>query len=60
LVLLGAGNSRAQDPPRFEETVLVTPAAAPVSMETLTRQAIVLDQETIRRLPARSAADLLS
>ena len=60
--VLAAGTmAQAQDePPRFEQTVFVTPAASPVSFETVPRQVLVLDKAAIASLPAHSVADVLS
>ncbi|HEY3382457.1 MAG TPA: Plug domain-containing protein [Vicinamibacterales bacterium] len=60
--VLGApATARSQTtPPRFEESVLVTPAASPVSFQALARHVWVLDRAEIDQLPGRSLADILA
>jgi iron complex outermembrane receptor protein len=63
LLILGcaAGLASGQEaPPRFDESVLVTPAASPVTFEVLSRHAFVLHHDAIVRLPALSVAEVLT
>jgi iron complex outermembrane receptor protein len=56
-LLVAAGPVAAQDV--FRETVVVTGAAAPVELATVTRTVAVLTVDELARLPVRSIADAL-
>ena len=57
-VILVSTQLFAQQP--HEEKVVVTAAAYPIPFDNLSRSVVVLTREDIRKLPALSAADVLS
>lgn len=56
-VVLASGNAFAQD--SYRQTVVVTGAATPVELGTVTRAMTVITRDQIAALPARSVADVL-
>src|SRR5689334_16682896 len=56
-VLLGSQTAFAQGP--FRQEVVVTAAATPVELGTVTRTLTIITREQIERLPAHSIADVL-
>ena len=57
LLLLSAAPAAAQGP--FRQDVVVTAAATPVELSTVTRTVTVITREEIARLPVHSIADVL-
>src|SRR5688572_3589103 len=56
-LVFAAPPARAQEP--FRQNVVVTAAASPVELETVTRTLTVITREQIARLPVHSIADVL-
>ncbi|HZI80568.1 MAG TPA: TonB-dependent receptor [Vicinamibacterales bacterium] len=57
ILLLAAASARAQSP--YRQTVVVTAAATPVELGSITRTMTIITREQIEALPAHTIADVL-